>query len=232
MNDEIKKTDQLEQTEQTTQTTQTEQKVTHSWRDALPEGLRNHEYVIKYNKPADVVKDLIELKNRYTEIENNIPKKPEEIELQEAENIDKEILAEYKKFVYENKIPKTEAKKLYEWYNEKIKNKIESQNKFIEERNIQAIENLKKEWKTDFEKNQLLASNAFKKLADEEAISFVNNTMVDGVLLGNHPVFLKIFKKIGDLISDDSALIKESKKGGISDDEAKASLLFPSMRKK
>lgn len=191
--------------------------VTHSWRDALPLDLREHEFVKNFEKPGDLVKSYIELKN-------GLPKVPETPEGYDFVDKDIPIAKEYQEISHKVRLTPEQSKTLYEWYNSKVKELETNESKLLDE--------LKKEWRGEtFEKNQLIAQNAFKRVADEEAISFLEHTTVNGVKLGNHPSFLKMFKRIGDLISEDTALSREHKNQRVMTDADFAKIMFPSMNK-
>lgn len=56
---------------------------------------------------------------------------------------------------------------------------------------------LRKEWGADFEGNVQLSARAAHAFGGEEFKQFLNTTMVNGVKLGDHPQFLKVFGKVG-----------------------------------
>lgn len=56
---------------------------------------------------------------------------------------------------------------------------------------------LKKEWGADYESNAALAVRAAQTFGGQDFIDFVNQTVVNGQKLGDHPLFIKAFGQIG-----------------------------------
>lgn len=80
-----------------------------------------------------------------------------------------------------------------------------------QEKTNDAVNSLKDEWAGEkFKVNTEVAHRAFAKTFEDEkqqaeATEFIESAKIDGVPLGNHPMFLKIFAQIGSVIGDDSA---------------------------
>ena len=94
-----------------------------------------------------------------------------------------------------------------------------------------AVNALKDEWKGDtFKENTEIATRAFQKFGGDEAKKFIEETKINGVSLGDHPMFLKIFASIGKAISDDSFNADRGGTGGELSEEDKAKSRFPNTK--
>jgi len=147
-----------------------------------------------------------------------------------------EVETAFKDFAFKNGIPDAQAKEIYSWYWGLVKNGHAQQEQATQQANEAAVNKLKDEWKGDtFKVNTELATRAFKKFGgdSEEVSKFITESKVDGVPLGNHPMFLKVFASIGQAISD-SSLGDGGRGGGTGElsDEDKAKARFPNTWKK
>ena len=174
------------------------------------------------------------------------PEKPEGYEFTKPEGLPDEMFnpklaGDFAQFLYEKGAPKSLAQDIYKWYNQMV---IDS-SKTVKDQEAQkeaatkqvteeAVNKLKNEWVGDkFTENTAIAVGAFKKFSNEDTTKFLETAKIDGILLGNHPQFLKLFYEIGKLTKDDSALLhKEGSGTGIETEESKAVTMFPSMSKK
>ena len=123
-----------------------------------------------------------------------------------------------------------QAKGVYGWFFESVKAgeaaRVAAEQKAFET----AVNQLKDEWKGDeFNANVEIAHRGWKKFTEgnADAEKFIKETEVGGVALGDHPVFLRIFSKIGKAIADDSAAGDRGGAGGEQSEEAKAKARFP-----
>lgn len=141
---------------------------------------------------------------------------------------DENLEAAYRSVAFEMGLSGDKANQLYNWYN---KMSIEGHaanaeaDKVATEKSVNALKDV---WKgDDFKVNTELAGRAYTKYADEEGQKFLEETVVNGVALGDHPVFLKIFKKISDVTSDDNMNVGRDSAFNESSDETKAKERFP-----
>lgn len=152
-------------------------------------------------------------------------------DLPDTINYSPEVEAAFKEFAFKNGMSDAQAKEIYSWYWGLVKDGHAQQEQAIQQANETAVNKLKDEWKGDaFKVNTELATRAFKKFGgdSEEVSKFITESKVDGVPLGNHPVFLKVFAAIGKAISD-SSLGEGGRGGGNGElsDEDKAKARFP-----
>lgn len=148
--------------------------------------------------------------------------------LPEGIEYSKEAEGAYKQFAHDNGLTNKQAASLHGWYHDLIKTGYAQQQQTEKQALDAAINTLKDEWKGDaFKANTELATRVFTKFGGEEAQKFIETTKVNGLPLGDHPVFLKIFANIGKVVSDDSAMGDRSTKGHEMSDEDKAKQRFP-----
>lgn len=147
-----------------------------------------------------------------------------------------EIEGVFKQFAFEKGIPDATAKEIFAWYWNGVKTGHEKQQQVEVAANEAAINQLKDEWKGDtFKVNTELAARAFKKFGGDkpEVVKFIEETKVNGLPLGNHPMFLRVFAAIGQAIADDSMSAGgRGGGGGELSDEEKAKARFPNTYKK
>lgn len=142
----------------------------------------------------------------------------------------------FKLIAHESGLSDGQAGKLYGWYYGLVKAGHAQQAKAEKDATDAAVNVLKDEWKGDaFKTNTELAARAFKKFGGEtpEIAKFIEETKVNGLPLGNHPMFLKVFAAIGKVISEDSMNVGDrGGAGGATSDEEKAKARFPATYKK
>ena len=142
----------------------------------------------------------------------------------------------FKQIAYESGLSDGQAGKIYGWYYGLAKAGHVQQAKAEKDATDAAVNALKDEWKGDaFKTNTELAARAFKKFGGEtpEVAKFIEETKVNGLPLGNHPMFLKVFAAIGKVISEDSMNVGDrGGAGGETSDEEKAKARFPATYKK
>lgn len=151
-----------------------------------------------------------------------------------------EIEAAIKGICFKANLTDAQAKVVNAEYTALLKqgHEIQSQQKAEQERVetealSKAVDTLKNEWKGDtFKINTELATRAFIKFGGPDAKAFIETTKINGLALGDHPEFLKVFAEIGKAISDDSLNAGRDghNNGGLSDED-KAKARFPNTYK-
>jgi len=145
-----------------------------------------------------------------------------------------EVEAAFKAQVHKLGLTDAQAKAQWDWYFGMSKEGFAKQQQAEQQANEAAINSLKDEWKGDeFKVNSELAARAFKKFGGEkpEVAKFIEETKVNGLALGNHPIFLRVFAAIGKAIADDSMSAGgRSGGGGELSDEDKAKARFPNTK--
>ena len=147
---------------------------------------------------------------------------------------DEALDGQFKDAAFQMGLSGEKASALHGWYNNLMldAHKAEVQ---VEKAAMEKAENeLKTAWKGDaYKVNTEMAHRAFLQFGGEseaeqkETLEFVDNTIVDGVVLGEHPRFLKLFHRIGLAISDDGANSGSNRASGELSEEDKAEKRFP-----
>ena len=214
------------------------------WRAALPDDLKNHEYVKGYSKPGDAIRDFVALKQEAgsmlkvpgenaTDAEKAAfykavgrPETSDAYSLKKPEGLPEGMpyteASEkvFKDYFHELGLSDSQAVKLWGKYHEMATQGYTSQQQAETEAGKKAMETLQSEWTGDtFKVNTELAHRAFMRTFEkpeqiEEAKAFLEAAKVGGVPLGNHPMFLRVFAKFGAMISDDQANAGRNSGGG------------------
>lgn len=153
----------------------------------------------------------------------------------EAITYSAESEAAFKQQAHKAGLSDAQAKDLYGWYCGMAKQGYEKFQQDQARATEESVNKLKDEWKGDaFKINTEKAARAFKRFGGEnpEVQQFIEGKIVDGVKLGDHPVFLKVFAQIADAISDDTASGRNAGASGEMSDEEKAKARFPNTYKK
>lgn len=153
-----------------------------------------------------------------------------------------ELEGAFKQFAHKINLTDAQAKEIFNWYHNDIVIPSINQEKQGKEATAaaakaeldKAVNQLKDVWKGDeFKVNLDLASRAFNSIAEkagikDEAVDFLANTKINGLALGDHPVFLRVFSTIANSISDDSFNSDRGGRGqGELSEEQKARQRYP-----
>lgn len=134
-----------------------------------------------------------------------------EIKLPEGMPYDEEEAKLLTGFCHKLGITQSQYEQLYKYYNEFQAKQYNLYNKQAKVATEKAISGLKQKWgESDYDKNVEVAKRAVKQFASEEQIKFLEQTQVDGVQLGNHPMLVELFNAVGLKMTDDSLV-----KGGV-----------------
>lgn len=228
-----------------------------AWLSSIPENLRSHEAFKEvktlpevYQRFTDMTvksKDMLAIPgDKATEEERAAffgklgrPESADKYtftrpaDLPEAIPYDDNVAAVYKQKFFELGISDKAASELTKMHLDLAKQGYEIQRKQEAEATEKAVNALKDEWKGDaFKENSELATRAFKKFGGEEAAKFIEETKINGLALGDHPMFLKIFSAVGKSISDDSFNAgRDGNNQQGQSDEDKAKARFPATYK-
>ena len=131
------------------------------------------------------------------------PETPDKYEFKRPEvpeNVtdDEEMETAFKGMAHKAGLSTRQAQQLLEQYNEMQVKRLQSFTGKMEE----GVASLKKEWGTNFDKNIGVASRAVKELGGDELTGLLNETG-----LGNHPVLIKFFSKLGEQMQEDTVIM-------------------------
>lgn len=223
-----------------------------AWMAQLPDDLKSHADLTQFSKLGDLGKTYLELKGKLEGTvkvpgENATPEEktsfykalgrpdtPEGYELNRPalppdiiydENQEKM----FRKFAHDNGLSGQQAKAVFDLYHEQVLESVKVFNETAERARTEAETTLKKEWGEKFNGNLETAKRALKEFGGDEVVNFMNKSG-----LGNIPLIIKLFQKIGDAMSEDKFKAGSLEASG--DRPRSASGLpmldFPSMRPK
>ena len=231
-----------------------------AWSSSVPENLRDNEAFKGIEKSSDAWQQFVDMKGRmessvqipgenatdedraafYTKLgrpetaDKYTITKPDT--LPEGVQYSEDTEAIFKTAFHEVGLSDQAAQKLWGKYHEVVAQGYETQQKAEQAAHEAAINELKNDWTGDnFKVNTEIAHRAFTGIfkdetKQEEAKKFIEETKINGLPLGDHPMFLKMFHKIGSVIGDDTI---NHGRGGLDSgmtDEEKAKLRFPNTK--
>lgn len=225
------------------------------WRSALPDELKNHDLVKDYSKPGDAIQAFVDLHGKSASMVSipgdnatdedkaaffnklGRPESADAYTLDKPEGLreglyNEDVETAYRAKAHEIGLPDSQANQLYAWYYDTVKSGDEQQVAKEKQTLDDTVTKLKNEWPGDaFKVNTELAHRAFKVFAggedDSAAKDFLEKTIVNGVALGNHPMFLKGFVNFAKLVADDTLEPGSQGRSGEKSDEQKAKERFP-----
>jgi len=154
-----------------------------------------------------------------------LPESPDQYTFEGEGNIDEDTMGEFKKLAHENGIPQSAFQKIVEFDIARNKQMMDS----FEAAEAEQIESLKGEWKNKFDANIEVARRAVKHFGGEGLAKYLDDSR-----LGNHSEMIKMFQKIGTLISEDALHSGPNHEPGPKRpqmEDGKPMLNFPSMQK-
>lgn len=118
----------------------------------------------------------------------------EGVELNET---DKLVQGKVAEVLHRYHVPASAAGELNAVVSEIAANFGAEQERLATEGRAQAEAQLQREWGPDYEANKQVAIRAARTFGDQALADFLSTTHVDGVKLGDHPMLVKAFAKIG-----------------------------------
>jgi hypothetical protein len=200
------------------------QGTTNEFISSLPETIRGNQSLSQFDSPTKLAESYVELEKKYQESMSKLPVVPNDASgYKLPDGVDAQSASQFLNVAHQLGLSDAQVGKLIE-FDRSIKSQIVNQNIAQEK---EAINTLRSEWGEKFDSNVEIAKQAVEKFGGPELKEFLEKSR-----LGNHPIFAKVFHKIGTLISEDSL-----KSGGGSPIDArptmsdgKPMLKFPSMQ--
>ena len=193
-----------------------------SWKNSLPDDIKSDPSLGHINDINALAKSYVHSQRQLGADKIIVPSKhaddaewkgvftklglPESVEKYEVtpsdpKTVDKDFFGAFKQQAFDLGILPHQAQKLSTWYDEKSKSLISTieDQKAIESK--EKLEALRKEWGQGFDTKTLAARAAIKQFDDEEN-TFSEYLNTSG--LGNDPILIKFFNKIGESMNEDS----------------------------
>lgn len=183
-----------------------------SWLDNLGEDLKGNEALQGFESLDDLGKKYLELVEATAGQEKPETANDYEVPIPEGLQADEAFLGKFKEKALELGLSKAQVKGLAEFYNGSVQEQIQAMETFqaeaAEKRKNDAVNTLKDEWKDKYDQNLDVSKKAFRAVADPEIID-----VMDKSGWGDHPMMIRLFHKIGTMISEDKLARDETNKG-------------------
>jgi len=160
------------------------------------------------------------------------PEKPEEYELKPPEDLPEqvqvsdELIGEYKGEAYKLGILPKQAQGLLTWFLGANAKLIEDSDKQRDDFQKQTEANLRKEWGKAYDEKVKSSASTFLHFADQmgEEKAGELKALMDETGLGDHPLLVGFFAKIGELIGEDVITGKPRTSFALTPDQAEAEI--------
>lgn len=193
------------------------------WRDSLPDDLKENATLANVPDVPTLAKNYVETKNLvgkkrleapaenwgdsewgslYTALgrpETHDSYKEAEVEFPDGMKKDDGLLKSAKEVSHKLGLTQKQFEGITEWF---FKSEIEQQKSAsasAEEKRNQALAALREDWKDDYDKNLDIAQTALRQFGGDDFFKYIDESG-----LGNNPEMVKVFKKIGDEVVEDS----------------------------
>ena len=217
--------------ETTTQETQIEQQptVAKSWKEAIPEELRNDPNISKFTELESLAKsyvnatrmigqDKVAVPNnnstddQWNEVYDKLgrPESPDKYQLDiksEAVPLDEGAIKSFAENAHQLGLNNKQAQGILEFYKNSMEGSAQQNQVDMETAQANAEQELRKEWGRAYEDNIKKAGAVAKANMDANILDM---QLKDGTRLGDHPAVIKGFANIANLMSEDKLVSTES----------------------
>ena len=204
-----------------------------TWRDTLPEDLKNEASLSNFTSLEALAKSYVNAQRLLGAEKISIPTKhstdedwnevfkklglPDQ-DKYEIDGIDKEKATEFdkefKELMFKNNILPKQAKNIYKAIKDAETAKMQKEDKEFKDLVDKNLNDLKDRWGNAYEEKLYNARNAFKTFGNEKAKEYLEQTGI-----GNDPILLEIFSTVGEKLLDDK-FKGEFKSGNSTPEEA------------
>ena len=217
--------------ETTKQETQIEQQptVAKSWKEAIPEELRNDPNISKFTELESLAKsyvnatrmigqDKVAVPNnnstddQWNEVYDKLgrPESPDKYQLDiksEAVPLDEGAIKSFAENAHQLGLNNKQAQGILEFYKNSMEGSLQQNQVDMETAQANAEQELRKEWGRAYEDNIKKAGAVAKANMDANILDM---QLKDGTRLGDHPAVIKGFANIANLMSEDKLVSTES----------------------
>lgn len=186
------------------------------WRDGLDGELKD--FAARLQSPHDAVKVALDLRKANGSMIRvpgkdakpediakfhkaiGVPEKAEDYKIdlgREMSEQDKATVSEITKAFHKHAVPAEAASAVSKAVVDIANAQLAAANEVAKGKREEAVATLRKELGGDFDKNVNMAVRAVEVFGGAEAREWLNSTIVDGAKLGDHPMFIRMFGKIG-----------------------------------
>ncbi len=194
------------------------------WYDSLPEDMRGDQNITKFDSVETMAKswqnaqrligaDKIPMPTTdddWSGVYDRLgrPETAEGYEMPSVEGVEinEEIQASFRGVAHELGLNQKQVEGIAQWEMQQGLAGGEQSQASKEAAFNESVTSLKAEWGDAFEQNTNIAVRAAGEFLSESDTDFINSAEIDGVPLGNHPTFLKMFNNIGKAMMENKTL--------------------------
>jgi hypothetical protein len=126
---------------------------------------------------------------------------------------DSELLKEFLAISHKNHVSTAAAQDYLDWQAGVVKATMKAEAAALKKAADEGEATLRKEMGDDYDANAQLAHQTAREYGGEDLMAFADNVKIDGMLLGDHPVFVRTFTNVGRMVGEARPLI------GMTDDQ-------------
>ncbi len=204
-------------------TTQETQQTAQSWKDVISEEYRNDPNISKFTEIDALAKSYINATKMIGQDKMIVPNKnftddqwqdaynkmgrPESADKyslkidSQAIQVDETAIKQFAENAHKLGLNNQQAQGILEFYKSNIETDAQQSKVDTETAQVQAEQELRKEWGRDFESKVQAAGAVAKANIGEEILDL---ELRDGTRIGDHPAIIKGFDKIANMISEDT----------------------------
>ena len=226
-------------TETPTQETQIEQAptVAKSWKEAIPEELRNDPNIAKFTELESLAKSYVNAtrmigqdkvavpnnnstEDQWNEVYDKLgrPESADKYQLDvksETVPLDESAIKSFAENAHKLGLNNKQAQGILEYYKNSMEGSAQQAKIDTETAQAQAEQELRKEWGSNYEANIKKAASVAKANMNGEILDM---ELKDGTRLGDHPAVIKGFANIANLLSEDKLVSTESENTSLGTD--------------
>lgn len=186
-----------------------------NWYDSLPEDIRSDQNITKFDSTEALAKSYINAQQLigrdkipmpvtdedWSNVYNRLGR-PEDvtgykIDAPEGVEINQDAQNSFLEMAHKAGFNQNQVEMLAQWEFARSQEAQNASQQSSEQAFNDAINGLKNEWGNAFEQNANIAVRAAGEFLNDADRDFLANAKIDGVNVGDHPAFLKMFHKIG-----------------------------------
>jgi hypothetical protein len=190
-----------------------------SWRDSLPEDIRDNPNIQKYSSVESLAKAYVNASSMLGRDKLVMPKSDEEwgdfydkigrpqdyqgyefekVDLPEGTPVDEEMMETFKKVAHESGLTAKQANDLQKWYMSNMGDQFENMVRSAEDEMANAQTSLRKEWGNAYDQKMNQAMRAVREFGGDQLVA-----ELDSSGFGNNPELIKAFAQAGEKIMGD-----------------------------
>jgi hypothetical protein len=195
-----------------------------NWYDSLPEEMRGDQNITKFDSVEAMGKSWLNAQRLIGADKIPMPQtdedwgnvynrlgRPEDatgykIDAPEGVEVNADMQGAFLSKAHELGLNQKQVEGLAAWQFEQGSESAQASEQASEQAFTEAMNGLKAEWGNAFEQNANIAIRAAGEFLGDQDKAFLESAKVDGVSLGDHPTFLKLFNNVGKQMMEGSQL--------------------------